>query len=89
MDSKETKLDIKDRAQAALKELEDTIVDFVATTPGVSNIEIVRALGLESSHRGNQKNYLSWSIIGRLLASGRLAETTRPGGKKRVYVVPN
>lgn len=81
-------MNLKIRAQAALMELEDTIIEFVSQTPGASNIEIVRALGLESSHKGKHKNYLSWSVIGRLLAAGRLAETTRPGGKQRVYVVP-
>lgn len=83
----EIALNLRDRAQFALKELEETIVQFVAQTPGVRNIEIVRALGLESSYQGKQKNYLSWSLVGRLLADGRLQATTRPDSKQTIYVV--
>ena len=63
----------RDRAQTARAELEAAILDYLRTRPeGAINNEIAGDLGLESDFEGRQKNYLSYSILGGLLAEGRV-----------------
>jgi len=71
-----------EKARAARVELEDAILEYLRGRPdGAINNEIARDLGLESSFDGRQKNYLSYSILGGLLAKGQIKRET-VGGKK-------
>jgi hypothetical protein len=80
--------ELQTRAQRALEELENVVVELVQSTPsGMANADIVRTLGIQSTFEGGHKNYLSWSIIGRLLESGRLKKATKPGSTRPVYYV--
>ena len=52
-------------AQAGLHQIEEAILRLLAANPkGLRNIEIADSLGLRSSSRGNQRNYLTYSIFG-------------------------
>lgn len=44
-----------------------------ANPSGVTNSEVVRALGLQSDYAGGSKDYLSWSILGLLMRDGKMA----------------
>jgi hypothetical protein len=59
----------RDKAQAGLVQLEETILDIIAQSlaHGLGNSDIARALGIESDFEGKQHNYLSWSIVGLLV----------------------
>jgi len=77
---------LKARAEAARRELESSIVELLRTKPGgLRNSEIARELGLETDFQGRQKNYLSYSILGGLLARGILNRKDIDG--KKVFVV--
>ncbi|MBK6964946.1 MAG: hypothetical protein IPH20_13660 [Bacteroidales bacterium] len=39
---------------------------IIANPDGVKNTELARHLGLESDFKGNQKNYLTYSLLGLL-----------------------
>lgn len=72
------------KAAAGLQQLKDAIVDYLAEHPdGVRHSQIVSDLGLESDYEGKQKNYLSWSTIGLLLAERRVRYERR--GSSKVY----
>lgn len=71
-----------DRANAARKELEQAILDYLAQRPGGAiNNEIARDLGLESDFSGRQKNYLSYSILGGLMSRGLIIREEVDGKK--------
>ena len=67
------KMDSKTKAKEAICILEELIASFIESNGGeATNAEIVKALGLESDRGGKQKNYLSWSILGNMMGSGRV-----------------
>jgi hypothetical protein len=75
----------KERAHAAVGELKDAILDYLATHPdGVSHIQLVDDLELRSDYEGGSKNYLSWSILGLLIADGKV-RYTGDGRTKRYF----
>jgi hypothetical protein len=77
---------LKVRASNALHELEDTVVELLAAAPGgLTNIDVTTALGLHSDHLGNHRNYLSWSILGRLMNSDRVRGEKDEKGKLRYF----
>jgi hypothetical protein len=60
-----------ERAANARAELERAILDYLEAHPeGAINNQIARDLGLESDFAGRQKNYLSYSVLGGLMARG-------------------
>jgi hypothetical protein len=66
-------------AQLGLQLLEQAVERLALENPaGISNADAADALGLRSDHRGSQKDYLTYSVIGLLLRKGRLVRTTRP-----------
>ncbi len=72
------------KAAAGLANIKDAIVDYLAQHPdGVQHSQIVSDLGLESDYEGKQKNYLSWSAIGLLLAERRVRYERR--GSTKLY----
>lgn len=63
----------KQRAEVGLELIENAILDYISSfEDGVSNAQIVDALGLHSDIEGNHKNYLSWSILGNLINKGKV-----------------
>lgn len=75
----------KNRAMAHRQALIDLIVTEVRANPGQTNAEIARALGLESSFEGRQRNYLSFSLLCDAV-SNRLI--TRENHGKNIRYVP-
>jgi len=74
----------REKSRAGLHLLKEAIIDYLAQHPeGLTNIEITRGLGLESDFEGGQKNYLSWSVLGILLAE-KLVRYEKQGNT-RVY----
>lgn len=62
-----------ERAQLGLELLKIAIIDLVSANPrGITNADAASVLGLRSDNRGNQKDYLSYSILGLLLRDGRV-----------------
>lgn len=77
---------LHERAQTALKELEDCIVTYLQNRPnGAINNEIAKELGLESDFDGRQKNYLTYSILGGLLKK-QVVERTIDENRKAFVV---
>lgn len=63
----------EEQAQHGLKLIKQAIVRLVSQCEeGLANSDIARKLGLQSSFEGQQKNYLSWSILGLLIAEGTI-----------------
>ena len=61
-------------AQAGLKQIEDAIVRLLDRNPqGLRNAEIADLLDLRSDFLGNQRDYLTYSVLGGLIAKGRVA----------------
>ena len=62
-----------DKAQAGLQMIKDAILTELDSHPlGMTNAEIVHRLGLESDFQGQNRNYLSWSILGILIRQGEV-----------------
>ncbi|MEQ8850510.1 MAG: GIY-YIG nuclease family protein [Phycisphaerales bacterium] len=65
---------IPERAQIGRRLLEEAVLSFVlANEHGVRNVDVARWLDLRSAHGGRQRDYLSYSILGNLLAEGKIA----------------
>ena len=61
-------------AQDGLRKIEDAILQLIEQNPqGLRNFEIAELLELRSDFRGDQRNYLTYSVLGGLLASSRVA----------------
>ena len=61
-------------AQDGLRQIEDAILQLLEQRPqGLRNFEIAELLGLVSDFRGSQRNYLTYSVLGGLLASEKVA----------------
>jgi len=57
------------KAQKALNDLKEALLaEIDASERGLTNAELVRRLDLGSEYEGKNRNYLSWSILGLLLA---------------------
>lgn len=54
-------------------------------TSGLSNAEIANLLELTSSQKGNQKNYLTYSLLGNLIDIGKVIKIGE--GKSSKYIV--
>ena len=65
-----------DKAQAGLELIKEAILsELRAHTDGMTNAEIVHQLGLASDFEGQNRNYLSWSILGILIGEGKVRQT--------------
>lgn len=72
----------REKAAKGRAELEDAILEYLRERPeGAINSEIARDLGLESDFAGRQKNYLTYSLLGGLIARGLVKRET-VGSKK-------
>ena len=74
----------RDKAQAGLSLLKESIFEFLRQhKDGTAHSKVVTELGLESDFEGNQKNYLSWSVLGLLVNEGRATYEKR--GNRKIY----
>jgi hypothetical protein len=75
---------LRERAQEGLSKLKQAILDHLALHPeGCQNVEVANALGIRSDFEGGQKDYLSWSILGLLVAEEKVRYEFF--GKRRRY----
>jgi len=76
-----------EKAAKARAELENAILEYLKARPeGAINNQIARDLGLESDFAGRQKNYLTYSLLGGMMARG-LVKRENIGGKKPFKLV--
>ena len=60
-------------AQEGLQLIEQAILRLLEANPrGLRNAQIADLLGLHSDFRGNQKDYLTYSALGGLIAKGKI-----------------
>lgn len=73
-------------ALCGIKKLEHSITRLLSDhTDGLTNAEIAEMLGLCSSHNGQQKNYLTYSILGNMMEAGIVKKIKV--GSKAIYVL--
>ena len=61
-------------AQEGLRQIEEAMLRLLENNPqGLRNSEIADLLNLRPDFRGGQRNYLTYSVLGGLLASGKIA----------------
>jgi hypothetical protein len=67
-----------EKAVRGLTLLKESILELLRDHPeGLRNTDIARTLTLESDHQGNQRDYLTYSILGLLLKEGKIDKTRR------------
>jgi len=59
--------EIQDKSKTGIKIIENSIIELLDDHNGLTNSEIANILGLESSHEGKQKDFLTYSILGNLM----------------------
>jgi hypothetical protein len=73
-----------EQSQNGLNLLYDSIIKLLTINPnGLSNSDIADQLGLRSSHNGNQKDYLSYSLLGNLMDKNKVIKITEK--RKSLY----
>ena len=73
------------KAQVALSSLKSAVLaEIDESQSGLTNAEVVKRLGLDSDYEGKNRNYLSWSVLGLLLAEKKLRY--RGTGVRKRYV---
>ena len=61
-------------AQQGLKQIEDAIVRLLEHNPqGLRNAQVADLLRLRSDFLGNQRDYLTYSVLGGLIAKHKIA----------------
>ena len=66
----------RERAQVGLELIKEAILSELKAHPhGMTHAEIVHKLELESDFEGENRNYLSWSILGILIGEGKIKYT--------------
>ncbi len=74
-----------EKAQIAVSLLKESIFELaLANEEGITNSDIVHALGLHSDYLGGSKDYLSWSILGLLMREGKLKRVEKKRHKAQV-----
>ena len=75
-------------AQEGLQLIEQAIIRLLEANPqGLGNVQIADLLGLNSDFRGSQRDYLTYSVLGGLLAKGKIIRNDKT--KLFVYAVTN
>jgi hypothetical protein len=76
---------VKQKATMGLALIKEAILDHLeAHKEGLRNADLARDLGLESDHDGQQKDYLTYAILGLLLKERRVDNIKR--GAKTYYL---
>ncbi len=62
------------KALSGLRLIQEAILELLSQNPqGLRNADIARLLDLRSDFRGGQKDYLTYSVLGELLAANRVS----------------
>ena len=62
-------------AQEGLRHIENAILSLLESNPdGLRNFQIADLLGLRSSIRDGQRNYLTYSVLGGLMTQGKVVQ---------------
>ena len=62
-------------AQEGLRYIQDAVPALLESNPdGLRNAQIADSLGLRSSIRDGQRNYLTYSVLGGLMARGEVVQ---------------
>ena len=62
-----------EQAQKGLELLKEAILGILAKkSDGLRNAEVADLLGIRSDYQGEQKDFLSWSVLGLLLNEGKV-----------------
>lgn len=62
-------------AQEGLRHIEDAILSLLESNQdGLRNAQIADLLGLRSSIRDGQRNYLTYSVLGGLMTQGKVVQ---------------
>jgi hypothetical protein len=78
-------LGVLEKAQLGLRLLKDAVLELgQANGEGVTNSDVVKALGLQSDYAGGSKDYLSWSLLGLLMREGKMKRVERKKHKALV-----
>ena len=65
----------QEQAQKGLELLKEAILGILAQkSDGLRNAEIAEILDIHSDYLGEQKDYLSWSVLGLLLNEGKVVK---------------
>lgn len=76
-----------EKAQLGLNLLKEAILELASANPeGIANADAVSHLGLQSDHGGQNKNYLSWSVLGILMREGRVRKVQGGAGVGSRYL---
>ena len=72
-----------EKAQLGLSMLKESVFQLIkANDDGLSNSDVASVLGLRSDYNGNQKDYLSYSVLGLLLRERKILRE-KSGGRIR------
>jgi len=64
-----------EKAQRGLELVKEAILDILdQKSDGLRNAEIAEILEIRSDYQGEQKDYLSWSVLGLLLNEGKVVK---------------
>ena len=64
-----------EQAQQGLELLKEAILGILAQkSDGLRNAEIAELLEIRSDYQGEQKDFLSWSVLGLLLNEGKVVK---------------
>jgi hypothetical protein len=68
--------DCRDRAQNGFREISEAVAGLLQLHPnGLRNVEIAKALGLESDSSESQRNYFTWKILAAFVTQGRVEKS--------------
>ena len=68
-------------AQVGLRQIEEAILRLLTINPqGLRNIEIAKSLGLRSDFLGSHRNYLTYSVLGKLIEEGKVVRDEQNKG---------
>jgi hypothetical protein len=66
-------MEAREKAKRGMSLLKQSVLELLAQHPGgLRNFEVADHLGLRSHQAGSQKDYLSYSILGLLIAEGQV-----------------
>lgn len=72
------------KATEGVRLIEQAIRDILGSAKsGLTNNEITKLLGLESDQDGKQRNYLSWSVLGRMMKAGEIQRSECLEGNRK------
>jgi hypothetical protein len=77
--------DARSKAAMGLDLIREAILEHLAGKDWLRNADIARELGLESDHEGNQRDYLTYSVLGLLLKQHEVEKFRR--GSSVYYVL--